>query len=86
MVSGNMIRKGLRFPVGGIAKPQIRHAEERPVRQEGKEQKTGDRDRPVRSPEEGRQGAEEAFEEEVLKGSVQPGQIGGRIGHHPVVE
>jgi hypothetical protein len=44
---------------------QIRHAEERPIGKEGKEQETGDRDRAVRSPKERGQGAEEAFEEKL---------------------
>src|SRR5258705_12939216 len=44
---------------------QIRHAEERPIRKEGKEQEAGDRDRAVRSSKERGQGAEEAFEEKL---------------------
>jgi hypothetical protein len=71
----------------------VRHAEQRSIRQEGEEQKTGDRDRPVRSPKEGRQGAQETLKEaleeareKILKGLVRPGYVGGRIGHHPVVK
>jgi hypothetical protein len=45
---------------------QIRHAEEGPIRKEGKEQEAGDCDRAVRSPKERGQGAEEAFEEKLV--------------------
>jgi hypothetical protein len=65
---GKIWQESRRQSEEGDARAQARQTEERALRQDGQEQKTGDRNRAVRSTQRGRQSAgQKVFEKEIGK-------------------